>query len=283
MNENKILTERGTNELQVVIFSINKEKYAVNIAKVLEIIKPTPVTEVPMSHKYIKGLIKPRENIIPLIDLRKVFNKESDNMSEHYIILKFNASYMAIEVDKVIGIKTFTWNDVEDVNDLIKTKYANSVIKDEKDIIITLDFENIYYDVNGDIAVNVKIDKTKKDFRVGKKILFAEDSNTMAVFVKDALIEAGYTNITHCNNGEIAYKAFKDNSFDLIISDIEMPKMDGYTLTKKIKSDNGKMPVILFSSIDTNQDAIKQTGADGFITKPKLVELIEIIDRFLIK
>ena len=283
MNENKILTERGTNKLQVIIFSINKEKYAVNIAKVLEIIKPTPVTEVPMSHKYIKGLIKPRENIIPLIDLRKVFNKESDNMSEHYIILKFNASYMAIEVDKVIGIKTFTWNDVEDVNDLIKTKYANSVIKDEKDIIITLDFEKIYYDLNGDIVVNVKIDETKKDFRVGKKILFAEDSNTMAVFMKDALIEAGYTDITHCNNGETAYNTFKDKTFDLVISDIEMPKMDGYTLTKKIKTDNKNIPVILFSSIDTNQDAIKQTGANGFITKPKLVELIEIIDRFLIK
>jgi two-component system chemotaxis response regulator CheV len=163
-------------------------------------------------------------------------------------------------------------------------------------LIIILDFEKIMADISPQTGIQLsEIDKMGPRKRVSKPILIAEDSELLTRMLLEALTKAGYTRVTTTSNGQEAwdmlemYKNNKSNSINdqvsCIITDIEMPQMDGHRLTKLIKTDEDlkHVPVIIFSSLinDEMRKKGESLGANAQITKPEIGNLVELIDKFI--
>lgn len=280
MKKDGILLESGTNELEVVCFKVANRIYAVNVSKVQEIIKKIPYTKIPNSHEFVKGMINPRGSIMPLLDLNKILNGSSvESEKTLYINLAFNNQIVSIEVDEVVGIRKLSWEAIEKVDVDQDQDTVTGIIKLKDEMIVLLDFESIFAKIMGKKEENIK----EKAERKSVSVLFAEDSSVMSMMLKDGLLKAGYENITVAHDGAEAWNIIQDNKFDVVVSDIEMPKMDGYTLTKNIKAMDKKIPVVLFSSLITEETLHKgvSVGADLQVNKPSIQFLIDKLDSFL--
>lgn len=275
-----ILLESGTNELEVVCFKVAGHIYAVNVSKVQEIIKKIPFTKIPNSHEFVKGMINPRGKIMPLLDLNRILNGASkENEKALYINLSFNAQLVSIEVDEVLGIRKISWKEIEKIDVEQSKNMATGVIKLKDEMIVLLDFESILSGIMGQREERIDVKEERKNI----SILFAEDSNVMSMALKDGLLKAGYEKITVTHDGAEAWGIIQNQKFDLVVSDVEMPKMDGYTLTKKIKQMDKSIPVVLFSSLITEETMHKgeSVGANLQVNKPSIQYLIEKLDEFL--
>ena len=163
-------------------------------------------------------------------------------------------------------------------------------------MILLLDFERIMVDINPASSISVEdVKKLGKRERSEKKIVIAEDSPLLRKLLFDTMQEAGYMNLDFFENGRDVYeylealvKADKniENHVQLVITDVEMPQMDGHHLTKKIKThpDLRKLPVIIFSSLITDDLRHKgeEVGAEDQISKPEIAELILRMDQLIL-
>jgi len=216
--------------------------------------------------------------------------KEDDTAKEKVIITEFNNLKMGFIVDSVTRIYRLSWENVTapDLSVSGGNAYITSIVKLDKKIILMLDFEKIVMEINqfNDLkeAPNIKRDESRSNYH----IVIAEDSTTIRNMMKKNLSEAGYR-LTDFSNGKEAYDYVIENKdkIDLLITDIEMPQMDGYSLTKQIKSNRmySHIPVVIFSSL-ISPDIRKKgdaVGADAQITKPELAYLLEIVDEIISK
>lgn len=302
MEKNKgILLESGTNELEIVEFTIGENTFGINVAKVREIMPFTKVTSVPNSHPCIRGIFKPRDTVMTVIDLPKYLNlnKSGEEAKDLFIIANFNNLYMAFQVHTVVGIHRISWTEIEKPDETLyggKEGLATGIVKLKDKLIIILDFEKIMADISPETGIQLsEIDKLGPRKRVNRPILIAEDSELLTRMLLEALTKAGYTRVTTTSNGQEAwntlemYKNNKSSSVKeqiaLIISDIEMPQMDGHRLTKLIKTDEelNHIPVIIFSSLinDEMRKKGESLGADAQITKPEIGNLVSLIDKLI--
>lgn len=299
--ETNILLENGTNELEVLEFTINGNHYGINVAKIREILPYQKVTPVPNSHRSIEGIFMPRETMISVINLPKELNlKENDNTNnDMMIVTNFNNLNIAFHVHTVIGIHRVSWSDIIKPDKTINTKdssIATGIIKINDKIIIILDFEKIVSDINPDTSLKVsEIDEMFGERkRNGSPILIAEDSALLSQLIIDSLHKAGYVNVIKNDNGQEAWDKLLElkeegNVLDkvkCIITDIEMPLMDGHRLTHLIKSDDvlADIPVVIFSSL-VNEDMRRKgeaLGADAQLSKPEIGNLVKIIDNLIL-
>ncbi|MBF0274941.1 MAG: chemotaxis protein CheV [Nitrospinae bacterium] len=312
--QTNILLESGTNELEIVEFQIVKPKddsykkdgdfYGINVAKVREIITMPEVTELPRAHPCVKGVFNLRGRVIPLIDLGHwIQNAQSkpDESKKRVIVTEFNGIYNGFSVYSVSRIHRISWKQVTSPSDIIEEGGSDcivGVIKFENKIVMLLDFEKILSDINPSISIR-KVPSTDGDLekRKGKKILVAEDSNFIRRSVIDSLTSAGYQ-VEAFSNGAEALTKIKEHAtyaknnnyqisdmFQLLITDIEMPQMDGLHLTKNLRDDLffKDLPIIVYSSIanDENKRKAASVGATGFIGKPELERLVQLIDALL--
>lgn len=300
MNQTDILLESGTNELEVVMFTIADETFGINVLKVREIIQPIPITPIPRSHPNVEGVIRLREEVIPVIDLAKVLNLEpsEDPKKDKFIVSELNQTLVAFHVHDVSRIHRLSWTQIEKPNEFSTgtEAYAIGIIKLDEKMAFLLDFEKILVEINPDSGVN--IDKLKvlgPRERSEKRLLVAEDSAVLRKMLEDTLFEAGYENVRFFENGQLAWDYLsklaeeEENPLEhiqLIITDIEMPQMDGHHLTSRIK-DHSKLkeiPVVIFSSLIT-QDLYhkgQRVGASAQVSKPQIVNLVEEIDRLIL-
>ena len=300
MNQTDIFLESGTNELEVVMFTIADETFGINVLKVREIIQPIPITPIPRSHPNVEGVIRLREEVIPVIDLAKVLNLEpsEDPKKDKFIVSELNQTLVAFHVHDVSRIHRLSWTQIEKPNEFSTgtEAYAIGIIKLDEEMAFLLDFEKILVEINPDSGVN--IDKLKvlgPRERSEKRLLVAEDSAVLRKMLEDTLFEAGYENVRFFENGQLAWDylsklAEEEESplehIQLIITDIEMPQMDGHHLTSRIK-DHSKLkeiPVVIFSSLIT-QDLYhkgQRVGASAQVSKPQIVNLVEEIDRLIL-
>lgn len=285
MSQN-ILLESGTNELEIVVFKVGEVFLGVNVAKVECIINSQPFTRVPNTHENVKGVINYRGRVIPLIDLIYTLKKDCDKKEEErlVILVNINNSDFAIEVSSVEGIKRLSWEDIEVPSPILisdnKTPTTGIVKISEEKIILLLDFEKILADIDSSLAL--KESKATGGLE-GKKIVVAEDSIFLMKVVNESFLKAGST-VEKFSNGSDALKYLKEadpKDIYCIITDIEMPVMDGLTLTKNIKSDKNlkEIPVVLFSSLITEATRHKgeSVGANAQITKPEINRLVSIV------
>ncbi len=303
MNTN-ILLESGTNELELLEFQVGDSNFGINISKVVEIMINQEVTPVPNSPDEVEGVFIPRDKLISVIDLHKVINTPHKKTGkEIFIICEFNRMHVAFHVSKVKGIQRISWSDISDPpsvangNGTDAIGLATGVAKINDRIIIIMDFEKIVSTLNRDAGLDVNgLDRLKRpSAAVGNKhIVVADDSKFLNKMITDSLSSIGFHNIISFSNGQDAwdyvqsYRDKGDNINDYIacvISDIEMPKMDGHRLTKLIKDDKifRKIPVLLFSSLINDQMIAKgkSVGADGQFSKPQIKELISYLTQIL--
>ena len=248
--DTKILLENGTNELEVLEFTLAGNSYGINVAKIKEIITYQPVTPVPNSHPSIEGIFMPRDVMITAIDLKNCLGRGESEPTGLFIVTNFNKLDIAFHVETVLGIH----------------------------------------------RVSLKMSEITELGERGRSdvpILIAEDSILLNKLIVDSLKAAGYNNLIHTENGQQAYdvvcKYKKEGTLNehvrCIVTDIEMPEMDGHRLTKLIKSDEEtkNIPIIIFSSLVNDEMKRKgeSLGADAQLSKPEIGNLVKIVDKLV--
>lgn len=292
--DSKILLENGTNELEVLEFKLDGNSYGINVAKIKEIINYQEVTPVPNAHPSIEGIFMPRDTMITAIDLKNCLQRGISSQGGLFIVTNFNKLDIAFHVDDVVGIHRVSWKDIIKPGATVSTTedgVATGIIKFDSKLIIILDFEKIVSDINPETGLKVtELDELGHRERCDIPIVIAEDSILLNKLIVESLKKAGYVNLTHTKNGREAYdficECKTNNTLNehvkCVITDIEMPEMDGHHLTKLIKDDDATkhIPVVIFSSL-VNEDMKKKgeaLGADAQLSKPEIGNLVRVVD-----
>ncbi|MEG0979140.1 MAG: chemotaxis protein [Oscillospiraceae bacterium] len=279
-------------------FTISGELFGINVAKVREIIRAQKIKKMPNSNPVVEGVFKPREDIITVVDLGKYLNLSEFKKDGHdiFIVTYFNNLHFAFHVESVVGIDRISWTSIKKPDKAIYggNEGAATGIAEFQDRLITiLDFEKIIAEISPESSIQVEsINELGKRSDSEKTILIAEDSMLLAKLIMESLHKSGYKKIVKTENGQEAWDFLLEvkksgdkvkNHIDCIVTDIEMPLMDGHRLTKLIKDDSvlKEIPVILFSSLISNEMRVKgkQLGADEQISKPEIANLVSVIDR----
>ncbi len=294
-----ILLESGTNELEILEFTIGGNDYGINVAKIEEIISECDIQPVPNSADYIEGIFRRRGKVYTAINLATILGVEQKNTRDIFIITNFNQTTAAFRVDEIKMIHHLSWTDIQQPDAVIdngREAIITGIAKLEDKMILILDFEKLLFEINPATGIQessvtlVEADEAHKHI----SILMAEDSALLRKMIIECLHKAGFEKITALNNGQEAwnmlqkYKGDKAKLAEIatcVITDIEMPEMDGLTLTRKIKEDPDltSIPVIVFSSLidETNSQKCTQVGANAQLSKPDIVRLVSTIEELL--
>ncbi len=293
--DTNILLESGTNELEILEFRVEDNYYGINVAKIREILLYQPVTPVPNSHECIEGIFMPRDTMISVINLKKCLGLgdkyDNDGL---FVITNFNNLNTAFHVDEVLGIHRVSWEEIIKPDSTISSDnsgVSTGVIKLENKLIVILDFEKIVSDINPETSLKVSdMDHYEGRDRSKSPILIAEDSALLQKLIVECLKKAGYTKLIINDNGQEAWDKMCEmkskgsvlKDVHCVITDIEMPLMDGHRLTKLVKDDEvmKNIPVVIFSSLINDQIRKKgeSLGADAQLTKPEIGLLVEAVD-----
>ena len=296
--DTNILLENGTNELEVLEFIVDGNSYGINVAKIREIISYQQVTPVPNSHPSIEGIFMPRDVMITAIDLRNCLQRGESEAKGLFIITNFNKLDIAFHVDQVVGIHRVSWTEIIKPGTTVSNPedgVSTGIIKINGKLIIILDFEKIVSDISPETGLKVAdIDELGVRTRNDIPILIAEDSPLLNKLIVDSLKKAGYENLIHTENGQEAWDVIEqckndgtlDKHVKCLITDIEMPLMDGHRLTKLVKDDSQtkNIPVVIFSSL-VNEEMKRKgeaLGADAQLSKPEIGNLVRIIDELVL-
>ena len=309
MSQTNILLEAGTNELEIVEFFIEepdvsedetvKNKtyrgyYGVNVAKVLEISRMPKVTELPeVQHPAVMGAFNLRSHIVPLVDLGLWLGKGHISVQEapKVIVTEFNNVTTAFMVSGVNRIHRISWEQVEPPNRyvaMISQSSITGVVKLEGRIVFLLDLEKIVADLNP--ALGLRLDQAVDwGSETSYRALIADDSGLIREMLKDLMQKANFM-VEAVHNGHEAWERLLElkakgeeegkrltDYVQALVSDIEMPSMDGHNLCKRVKEDQAmrNLPVVLFSSLITDKLRHKgvEVGADDQIAKPEVTTL----------
>lgn len=299
--ETNILLESGTNELEILEFTVAGNSYGINVAKIKEILPYKTPTLIPNSHEFIEGIFMPRDQIITIVNLTKCLTgrEPQGKSTDMYIVTNFNQLNVGFHVDTVLGIHRISWADIAKPDATLENSgegIATGILKLNGKLIVILDFEKIVSDISPETGLKVsEVNHLAGRDRNTIPILTAEDSPLLRKLIHDCLEKAGYTNINSVVNGQEAWEtlcnAKANGSVDqvakCVITDIEMPQMDGHRLTKLIKTDDDlkHIPVVIFSSLVNDEMRRKgeALGADAQLSKPEIGLLVAAIDKLLLE
>ena len=294
-----ILLESGTNEIEVMEFTINESLYGINVAKVKEILVSQPVKHMPHAHPAVEGIFKPRDKVITVVDLPtyllgEVGEKKSKDL---FIITNFNKMNIAFRVHTVVGISRISWKSIQKPDKTVaggNEGIATGIAQCGDDLVTILDFEKIVAEIAPETTIQMsEIDQLGERKRSDAVILVAEDSVLLSKMIEEALHKSGYVNTRMFPDGSKLWEFLnslrgRDNLDDeaaLIITDIEMPQMDGHRLTKLVKDSSRfkEIPLIIFSSLISEEMRRKgrDLGADEQLTKPEIGHLVDVMDHLL--
>ncbi|MCI8689122.1 MAG: chemotaxis protein CheV [Oscillibacter sp.] len=294
-----ILLESGTNEIEVMEFTINDSLYGINVAKVKEIIVSAPVKPMPHAHPAVEGIFKPRDLVITVVDLPQYLLGVAGEKGpkDLFIVTNFNKMNIAFRVHTVVGISRISWKNIQKPDKTVSggnDGIATGIAQCGADLVTILDFEKIVAEIAPETSIQLsEIDKLGKRERSDAAILVAEDSALLAKMIEEALHKSGYEKTRMFPDGQELWNYLNtlreaDNLEDrvsLIITDIEMPQMDGHRLTKLVKDDKQfkHIPLIIFSSLITEEMRRKgkELGADDQMSKPEIGHLVQVIDHLL--
>jgi len=311
--KNDILLESGTNEVELAEFFLNNRSYGVNVAKIREFVpyEEKNVTKVPNAPTSMIGMLLLRGKTIPLINLKQNLEHDDLSISERPVVLvtEFNTIVNGFLIDSINRIHRLSWSDIKPLNPILSQhaqRITGTVHVDKREIMV-LDLEFIIGHLFPDkMALLTEYEnnettnatQTIQEKRNKCHVLIADDSAMIRKLILNALTSEGYSNIRDFNNGLSAYNYVLDlkqqseasnrsinDLLSIVVSDIEMPQMDGLNFCKRIKEDSvlSKIPVILFSSLINEQMVrkCKRVGADAQISKPEMKKMIGYIDDIL--
>ena len=296
--KNEILLESGTNEIEIMEFTISGNLYVINVAKVDEIMLCQPVKAMPHTHPAVEGIFKPRETVITVLNLPTYLGYESElKEKDLFIITNFNKMHIAFRVHTVIGISRISWTAIQKPDKAISGKgesVATGIAQCNGELVTILDFERVVAEIAPETTIQMsEIEQMGPRNRNAAPILLADDSILLSEMIKEALTKAGYINLKQFSNGLELWEYLSmlkkmgqvQDKAALIITDLEMPQMDGHRLTKLVKEDEvlRHIPLIIFSSLISDEMRIKgkELGADEQMSKPEIGHLVSVMDRLL--
>ncbi|MBN2427597.1 MAG: chemotaxis protein CheV [Deltaproteobacteria bacterium] len=317
MKENtkrEILLESGTNEMEILEFYLGEQSFGLNVQKLIEIIPYDEKrrTAIPESPPSVLGVFEVRGQSIPLIDLGLHLQKNAEletteETRKIVLVCKFNKRTNAFLVDGVNQIHRQSWNDVVPMPfylDQYRPRFTGSVSIDSREILI-VDLEHVVSEVDPDLTIDqhgfgsgTADNYAVEDHQMSREsvsLMLAEDSSIIRLSIQKVLTDSGYKKLEIFPDGDDCYEAIRNllnecngseeellKHLDLLITDIEMPKMDGLTLCRKIREELGlkNLKIVMFSSLITEQMAHKcdSVGANGYMSKPEIKELISMVD-----
>lgn len=295
--DTNILLESGTNELEILEFTLEDNHYGINVAKIREILQYSQVTPVPNTHPSVEGIFMPRDTMITVINLKKCLGLGEQEKKGLFIITNFNKLDIAFHVDNVIGIHRVSWKEIIKPDSTLNGQdgsVSTGVIKMDDKLVVILDFESIVSSISPETGLRTSdVDSMEERDRSDCPILIAEDSPLLSKLITDCLKKAGYKHLIVTTNGQEAWDKLNQfkaegnvkDQVHCIITDIEMPQMDGHRLTKLVKEDDTlkSIPLVIFSSLVNEEMRRKgeQLGADAQLTKPEIGQLVDAIDKLI--
>lgn len=294
-----ILLESGTNEIEIMKFTIQGEFYGINVAKVKEIMMAERVKAMPHAHPAVEGIFKPRDILITVIDLGYYLTNETleHGSRDLFIVTNFNKMTVAFRVQSIEGISRISWKDIQKPDKTLThgdEGVATGIAQCEGELVTILDFEKIVAEIAPETTIQMsEVEQMGDRPLCDRPLVIAEDSILLQKMIDDSLERAGFMNVKNFSNGQEAWDYLSSirndddlyEKVNLVITDIEMPEMDGHRLTKLVKDDPRlkKLPVIIFSSLINDQMRIKgeELGADEQLTKPEIGHLVHVIDKLL--
>ncbi len=312
MKQSKILLESDTNELEIVEFRVDELDrngevvpchYGVNVAKVREIIRLPQLTKTLNTSNEVEGMIKLREKVIPVLNLSRILNKHTGDMqADRVIVLEFNNLMVGVLVHSVSRIYRISWAHVEAPSASLYSDQITGLVKMDDRIILVLDFEKIVGEFCSASALKPltadQLLESKSQDRSNKTILVADDSPFIRNTMCHALRGAGYQ-VIEAVNGQEAWDRIREtmqqcstegtvlrDKIQLLITDVEMPQMDGLHLTSTIRKEDSlkDLPIIIFSSLASEDNMRKwhDLGAQQILTKPDLPHLVKFADEYTV-
>ena len=299
-----ILLEAGTNELELLVFEVTGQLFAVNVAKVREARTLEHATFLPLFPDSVEGMVRVRDTVVPAVDLHKYLwgsVQAGTRTGEKLLLLEFNNQLIAFRVAAVDRVHRVSWKEIlplppgtgQDV------PVTGLVLLDGK-IVVLLDFESIgvKLGISGSLQVSEHLATASIPAEIPCRLVFADDSALIRRMMHDTLERAGYQDVHIFADGQEAWDYVAElarhhtpesirESVAAIITDIEMPRMDGLSLTKQVRQHPvlKDVPVILFSSLVSrdNEKKGRQVGATAQISKPKWEDLsstlVEVLDQ----
>jgi two-component system chemotaxis response regulator CheV len=321
LKKSDILTESGTNELEIIEFHLHKTleggghkvcHYGINVAKVREVIRVPDTSDYPNAQSHMVGVFSLRDNLIPLVDLAGWLGipTQNDLTTKVVIVTDFNRMINGFLIDSVRSIHRVSWEQVESPSQFLEAGEQDcvvAVVRREGHLIMVLDFEKIISDINPELSMDkydvtldksVVIDDEMLAKRAANTILIVDDSAFIRKMIENTLRTAGYNIITAKDGGDALEMlqeierlaseagASVEDMVSGIISDVEMPRMDGLHLLKRLRDMPvyKTMPIVMFSSLmsEDNRGKALALGANDTITKPEIGRMVSMIDSFVL-
>lgn len=309
MSQTEILLETGTNELEIIEFFIDevtpdgveRQYFGVNVAKVLEVVEAPEGLEgsEAAAHPSFQGTIPLRDLILPVVDLSIWLDMErSPAANEPIIVTEFNAMITGFRVSGVTQIHRVFWADVEPPSKYVssmKTNCITGTVKIKDRFVLMLDLEQVLADLDESGQTKAALSSVVSEERY--RALVADDSTSVRQLLESNFDQANFE-VTMVRDGAEAWTVLENikarcaseggsplDYLDAVVSDVEMPQMDGYTLTRRIKEDPvlKVLPVVLFSSLISKSVLHKGKAvmADEQVTKPEFHGLTEKVLRLI--
>lgn len=298
----------GTNRLEVLLFSLGKdtntgrvETFGVNVFKVREVMIVPDITHPPDMPPSVEGMVSLRGNMVPVINLPAFCSVQTEEEPNILIITEYNKHVQGFLVHAVDTIERLAWDDVKVPPAMMAQQHGGLVtavteLKDKR-LVMIMDVEMVLAKTSGFGEKDEEFTGIEQFENNDVTILFADDSSIARGQITRTLDHLGAKYIS-CINGAEAWEKLRDiatradatgqrvkDSISLILTDVEMPEMDGYVLTKKIKDDdrfNG-IPVVMHSSLsaDANMELGRGVGADAYVAKFEPLELAAKLNELL--
>jgi two-component system chemotaxis response regulator CheV len=299
------LKEESISNLELLEFTIAGNLFGINVAKVTELMQYRKITPMAVSHPCIEGIFKPRDIIITVVDLASFLGLPANENSERDMLMLTNFSNMdvAFHVHTVEAMHRINWEDVEKPDDTVYGGRESLVTGNAKigsKLVTVIDFERILYEISPATGLQIsEIERMGQRERSDKRVVIAEDSIFLQKTLIEALEAAGYSNINAFTNGLEAWEylcrirdecaergAAIESTVSAVITDIEMPRMDGHHLTSLVKGDEALrgVPVMVFSSLIDESMKLKgeALGVDAHLSKPQIGSLVATLDRLVL-
>lgn len=269
----------GQNRFEMLVFKIGNGLFGINVFKVREIINLKEINSLPGSHENIMGVMTIRGTTMPIIHMSKVLGiKNATDDKGLFVVTEYNRMVQGIKIDEVVDIENISWEDVKDAPSTGSKdqSYLTSVVNIKDKLIQILDVEKILNEINGDDEIEIN-DISTSNAGKGKRILVVDDSKVAQKQMQKTLELLGFE-AEFKNNGkealdyliEMSERKDINDHFCAMVTDIEMPQMDGYTLVAELRSRGfSDFKIIMHTSMSGvfNKAMVDKVGADDFIPK----------------
>ncbi len=298
----------GTNRLELLLFSLGndsetgrEEIFGINVFKVREVMSIPEITQAPDMPAAVEGMISLRGQLIPVVNLAKFCDMSITEPPEIMIVTEYNNMMQGYMVHSVDTILRLDWNVVKTPPEMLSEQMGGVVTAvtelEDGRIVMIMDVEKVLADTTQDSSKDSWFNDVQAADKQDVTIFFADDSLVARKQITRTLDHMGFTHVS-ANNGLEAWQKLKSiaeraevteqpvsNFIQLILTDVEMPEMDGFVLTKKIKADHrfDGIPVVMHSSLsaDSNQNLGKNVGANDYVPKFDPTNLSETLEKNL--